>query len=163
MDAMMEFLGFGFDGRKIVDAAEGMVVLGHRVCADDQRQAAVFRMEEDKAIQWGSEFARIILEDRCDPALAGKFAGRLSWACAAQADCAGRAYTRPWYVAVHAALNGGRLRLWHRFSCRWWSEFLALRPVTIKHPWDIQRVHVGMWTDASGASWFVFCRFKAAI
>lgn len=89
-------------------------------------------------------------EGRYDLDVSSKFVGRFGWVCTAQVQNLGRAYIRLWLVAIHAPLPGGQFRIWHRFSCFWWREFLQRRPVTIEYTWTLDRVHVRMWIDASG-------------
>ncbi len=73
------------------------------------------RLDEEKAQRWSLALEKILEEDRCDAAIARKFAGTVTM----QADKVGRAYIRGWHAAVHAPLPGGKLRVWHRFGCYW--------------------------------------------
>ncbi len=159
MDVMLSLCGLAPDTRKSEDGKQAMLALGHWVHTDVAKMTVLTRLDEDKAARWSLALEDILKVDRCDAAVASKFAGRFRWTATMQADKVGRAYIRAWYAAAHAPLPGGKLRVWHRFSCYWWLQYLWTRPVAEHMPWGLARKHARIWADAAGetrwAGWTV--------
>ncbi len=150
MDVMLGLCGLAPDAKKSEDGKRLMLALGHWVHADVAKRTVLTRLDEEKAQRWSLALEDILEEDRCDAAIASKFAGRFSWTVTMQADKVGRAYIRGWYAAAHAPLPGGKLRVWHRFGCYWWLQYLHRRPVAEHMPWGMCRRHARIWADAAG-------------
>ena len=64
------------------------------------KRTVLTRLDEEKAQRWSLALEDILEEDRCDAAIASKFAGRFSWTVTMQADKVGRAYIRGWYALL---------------------------------------------------------------
>ena len=75
------------------------------------KMTVLTRLDKDKAARWSLALEDILKVDRCDAAVASRFAGRFSWTATMQADKVGRAYIRAWHATAHAPLPGGRLRV----------------------------------------------------
>jgi hypothetical protein len=117
LGVMLALCGLASDKGKSDDDMVAMLALGHEVSLLSDRNEVVTRLATDKADRWAKGLDQILMADRCDGAVAGKFAGRFSWPVTMQVDKIGRASIRPWYAAAHAPLPGGALGVWRRSSC----------------------------------------------
>ena len=129
MDVMLGLCGLAPDAKKSEDGKRNMLALGHWVHADVVKMTVLTRLDEEKAQRWSLALEEILEEDRCDAAIASKFAGWFSWTVTMQADKVGRAYIRGWYAAAHAGRSTGRaggvMMLCGRSCCTGWITTLA--------------------------------------
>ena len=61
-----------------------------------------------------------------------------------QNDKIGRAYIRQWYMATNDPLPGGALRHLHLLSCKWWMEYVEVRPKAVHWTKALARRHAIM-------------------
>ena len=71
-----------------------MLGLGHWVIVSPSGGPLVTRLDQEKAARWHVNPDEIMKTGQCPAALAGKFAGKFSWAVTMQNIKIGRAYIR---------------------------------------------------------------------
>ncbi len=86
MDVMLGLCGLAPDAKKSEDGKRNMLALGHWVHTDVVKMTVLTRLDEEKAQRWSLALEDILEENRCDAAVASKFAGRFSWTVTMQAD-----------------------------------------------------------------------------
>lgn len=143
-------IGLPCDPLKDAQFVEQMVVLGALVVIDRPRAGVTVQVSPDKAEKWSRQLKILLDTGICDPGLASKFAGRLSFAVTSSCDKVGRAFVKPFYAQSHAPIHGHRMTSRLQLAARWWIAFLTLRIPPFR-PF-CPREHIVVWTDAAGAS-----------
>ena len=112
IDVIMRLLGIPLDPEKSFDFIGQLILLGVLICPDPVSQTVLICVDEDKARRWAEDLRACLRRGACDSAMAGKLAGRLSFACCVAADRVGRAYLPP----LHAQQDAHRWRV-HISEC----------------------------------------------
>ena len=84
MDKLMKLVGFTNDDMKSEDNRSEMLGLGQWLFVSVLHGKVETRLDQEKAIRWLEDHKEIVKTGKCPPALAGKLAGRFSWAATMQ-------------------------------------------------------------------------------
>jgi len=147
-----DLLGFPCQPGKNADDLLCMIVLGARVGVELATARVTASIDPEKGLKWTLVLLEILRTQKCDPELAAKMAGRLSFAVSAAAGKVGRAYLKPFFAQAYAPLLGSKASWWLFRAATWWIRYLASEPAMAHDAAYLSRPRVCIWTDAAGAS-----------
>lgn len=102
-------VGFPTDASKHGCSEYSLVVLGARVLLQSAVASVYACVDEEKRLTWIKTLDDIPATGICDPATAGKCAGRFSFACTVSGGKVGRAFVRPLYAQCNSPLRDCRI------------------------------------------------------
>ena len=152
LDVIAELVGLPCKAEKSVQQMGELVVLGAKVAVCLATQTVSVRIDDAKADKWRKACLHLLAEGTCTPTSAMKMAGRLTFAVTVSMGKVGRAYVKPFFAQAYHPLSRNRVGPLLGRACRWWADYLELRPELSVCADSSQRRRVQAWTDASGES-----------